>query len=106
MAGLGEIGHVWTSTGSSGGLTPVRVYGPVSQSALYCQFSTLATTNSVSLQTAQESSGPWFTEGSTSISTAGSGQVVLRMTGPYDYARPYIHTASTGLYQFRLIGVS
>lgn len=104
--GLNELNHVWTSTGASGGLTAVRVYGPISQSALYCQFSTLATTNSVSLQTAQESSGPWFTEGSTSISTLASGQVVLRMTGPYDWARPYIHTASTGLYQFRLIGVS
>ena len=104
--GLNEINHVWTSSGASGGLAAVRVYGPVSQSALYCQFSTLATTNSVSFQTAQESSGPWFTEASTSISTLAAGQFVLRVTGPYDYMRPYIHTESTGTYQLRLIGVS
>lgn len=101
-----EINHVWTSTGSSGGLDPVQVRFGVVESVLHVQFSTLATTNSVSFQTAQESTGPWFTEGSTSISTALAGQVALRITGPYTWMRPFLHTASSGAYQLRLTGVS
>jgi hypothetical protein len=101
-----EINHAWTSTGSSGGLDAVEVRFGVAQSVLSVLFSTLATTNSVSFQTAQGSSGPWFTEGSTSISTAAAGLVVLRVTGPYTWMRPYLHTASTGTYALRLTGVS
>jgi hypothetical protein len=102
-----EVNFVWTSTGSSGGLTAVSVQAGAQQSVLYCEFSTLATTNSVSFQTAPTSSGPWFTEASTTISTtAGSSVVAMRLTGPYLWMRPYIHTASTGTYTFRLIGAS
>lgn len=99
-----EINHTWTSTGSSGGLTPVEVRSGVMQSALFCQTSTLASTSSFSFQTAQESTGPWFTEGSTSLSTALAQQAVLRVTGPYAWMRPFIHSASTGTFQFKLIG--
>ena len=99
-----ELNHTWTSTGSTAALTPVSVREVVSESALYVQFSTLATTNSVEFQTAQESTGPWFTEGSTAISSALAGQVVLRVTGPYLYMRPQLKTASTGSYTIRLVG--
>ena len=99
-----ELNHVWTSSGSTAALTPVYVRDVVSESALYVQFSTLSTTNSVEFQTAQESSGPWFTEGSTAISTAAAGQVVVRVSGPYLYMRPQLKTASTGSYTLRLIG--
>ena len=99
-----ELNHTWTSTGSTAALTTVFVRDVVSESALYVQFSTLATTNSVEFQTAQESTGPWFTEGSTAISSALAGQVVLRVTGPYLYMRPQLKTASTGSYTIRLIG--
>lgn len=99
-----EINHRWDSTGgTSGGLTGVYVAAGAVESVLYCEFSTLATTNSYSFQTALSSGGPWFTEGSTSISTALNGLAALRITGPYIWARPYLHTVSTGNYQFRLI---
>lgn len=101
-----EINHAWTSTGSTAALTPVYVDFPPVESVLTVAFSTLATSNSVEFQTAQESSGPWFTEASTAISTGVSGQVALRVTGPYLWARPQLKTASTGAYTIRLLGVS
>lgn len=101
-----EINQTWTSTGSSGGLTAVYLAAGAIESVLMVQYSTIATTQSVSFQTAQQSSGPWFTEASTGLSTASGGQVALRVTGPYLWMRPYIHTASTGTYTFRLIGTS
>jgi hypothetical protein len=101
-----EINHTWTHTGSSGGLTPVVLDFPCIESVLMVQHSTLATTNSFSFQTAQTADGPWFTEASTSISTTADGQVALRVTGPFTAMRPYFHTASTGTYTVRLIGVS
>jgi len=101
-----EVNHTWTSTGSSGGLTPVQIYIPPTNSVLYCQHSTLASTQSYSLQTAQSSAGPWFTEASTSLSTAVAALVALRVSGPFIWARPYLHSASTGDYVFRLVGVS
>ena len=96
----------WTSTGSSGGLTPVHLAAACIESVLMVQFSTLATTNSVSFQTAQSTAGPWFTEASTAISTGAAAQVALRVTGPFTYMRPYLHTASTGDYTLRLVAVS
>jgi hypothetical protein len=101
-----ECNFVWQSTGSSGGLTAIRLDGFQAQSVLQIQYSTLATTQSVSFQTAQESTGPWFIEASTSISTAASTCINLRVTGPFTWMRPYLHTASTGTYQFRLIAQS
>lgn len=98
-----EHDFVWTSSGSSGGLTAVELPFPAMASALYIQYSTLATTNSVLFQTAQQSSGPWFDEASTTISTAVSTQSVLRVTGPFSLMRPYLKTASTGTYRFRLL---
>lgn len=102
-----EVKHGWTTDGaSSGGLTPVEVQPGVAQSVLYCQFSTLATTNTFELQTAISSNGPWFTEGSTSISTALNGLAAIRLTGPYTWARPYLKTVSTGAYTFQLLGIT
>lgn len=99
-----ELNHTWTSTGSTVVFTPVSVPDGVIESALYVSFSTLATTNSVEFQTAQESTGPWFTEGSTGLALAG-GQVVLRLTGPFLHMRPQLKTSSSGAYTLRLIGV-
>lgn len=100
-----ELNHAWTSTGSTAVLTPVSIPDGVLESALYVSFSTLATTNSVEFQTAQESTGPWMTEASTAIAIAG-GQIVLRLTGPVPYMRPQLKTVSTGAYTLRLVGVS
>jgi len=101
-----EINHSWTSTGSSGAVgTPVKVdFGPL-ETAVSVSHSTLATTQSWSFQTAQESTGPWFTEGSTAISTAVAGNSVMRFTGPFTWGRVYLHTASTGTYAVKLLGV-
>ena len=100
-----ELNHVWTFDGTSGGLTPVEVQFPPTESALFVQNSTIATTNSFSFQTAQASSGPWFTEASTSVSTLAAAQTVLRVTGPYLWMRPYFPTKSTGAYTVRLLAV-
>jgi hypothetical protein len=104
-----EYNHVWTSTGSSGAVgSALKIDWPAVESVLMIQYSTLASTQSVSLQMAQESSGPWAVQTSTSISTANSTQITLRVTGPLGpgWVRPYLHSASTGTYQFRLLGVS
>jgi hypothetical protein len=103
-----EINHTWTSTGSSGAVgTPVRLDFGVVESVMSVAHSTLATTQSWSFQTAQESTGPWFTEASTSISTTvGAGNSAVRVTGPFSWVRPYLHTASTGTYTIKLLGVS
>jgi hypothetical protein len=102
-----EINHKWTSDGSSGGLTAVEVGSAALHSALYLQTSTLASTWSFEFQTAPSSAGPWVTEASTSVSTnnAASAQYVLRVTGPYQWMRPYSGSASTGTHVFRLIAV-
>ena len=97
----------WTSTGSSGALAAIEIKSPPSQSVLYCECSTIASTQSFAFQTAAHSSGPWVTELSTSVPATGAvtGAAVLRLTGPYGYVRPYLNSASTGDYSFRLIGV-
>ena len=101
------VKQAWASTGSSGGLTALEIPDPHQFTNFHIAHSTLATTNSVSLQTAQQSSGPWFIEGSTQLSTAVSTAFVMRISGPVGpWVRPYIHTASTGQYDFMLIGIN
>ena len=97
----------WTSTGASGGLAAIEVPAGMCYATLYATQSTLATTQSISWQVAQQSTGPWFIEASTAmpignVSTAYGSHI----TGPMGpYVRPYLHTASTGNYAFLLIGV-
>jgi len=102
-----EIDYSWTSDGSSGGLTPVHLASGAIESVLKIQYSTIATTNSISFQTAQSSAGPWISEATATLSTAGdSTAAAIRVTGPYTWMRPYVHTASTGTYTLRLVAVS
>ena len=103
-----EVELSWTSTGSSGALTSALVNMGAVQTALYCEASTIATTQSFAIQTAAHSTGPWVTEGSTSVGggAAATGAAVLRLTGPFKYVRPYLNSASTGNYTFRLLGAS
>ncbi len=103
-----EIDYAWTSTGTSGGLTPVFLAAGAIQSVLTIAASTIASTQSVSFQTASESSGPWFTEASTGLGVSATlpQAAVLRVTGPYKWMRPYLHSASTGTYNLRLTAVS
>ena len=100
------INQSWLSTGSSGGMAAIEVPISAAYTVMYIDHSTLATTQSFSYQSAKESTGPWFIEGSTQISTAVSTRFSLRVTGPVgSFVRPYLHTASTGLYNVQLIGV-
>ena len=94
------------SSGSSGALTPVRSAFGAIETVMYFSNDTIATTQSISLQTAPDSTGPWITEASTAISTVGSTSGRFRLTGPFGWVRAYLHTASTGAYRVRLIGVS
>ena len=101
-----ELEYTWNSTGDTGALTAVEVPFPAMESALYVEHSTLSATNSFEFQTAQKSSGPWFTEASTTMgATATISQRVLRLTGPYRFMRPQLKTASTGTYNIRLFAV-
>ena len=102
------VKYVWTSTGSSGALTAVEFTDPGVYSVLLCQSSTLASTQSFAYQLAQDSTGPWFKEASTSIAATATvaAQGALRITGPYSWFRPYLNSDSTGTYQFTLLGVS
>ena len=103
-----EVNYAWSSTGSSGGLTAIQLDGFQIQSVLTAQCSTIASTQSFRFETAQESTGPWFNEASTALAgtATASAQANLRLTGPYTWMRPYIQSASTGTYQFRLIAAA
>ena len=105
-----EVDHTWVVPAATSSLSPTTVLKlkvPTLHTALYCQASTLASTQSFSLQTAQSSAGPWATEGSTAVSANGTSNScdVLRLTGPYLFARPRLNSVSTGSYTFRLVGV-
>jgi hypothetical protein len=98
---MADVKQEWESSGSSGGLAAVQLRESPAVFALYCSVSTLATTQSFSLQTAAQSSGPWVSELSTQMTTAASTRYVLRGTGPLgEWVRPYLHTAATGTYYF------
>jgi hypothetical protein len=101
-----EINQTWTSTGSSGGLTPVYLASACADAVLKITHSTLASTQSISLQTAGSSAGPWVNEATASFSTAVSTAAAIRVTGPFLWMRPYLHSESTGDYTFRLVAVS
>lgn len=102
-----EADFVWTSAGSSGGLEPVYLASGAIESVLKIQYSTIATTNSISFQTGQSSAGPWINEATATLSTAGDSTAAsIRVTGPYTWMRPYLHTGSSGTYVLRLVAVS
>ena len=86
-----EFDQTWVFLGSSGAGTPVQVTGAVNFSAWYASVST-ASTATVEIQSAMDSTGPWFVESSTSLTT-GSMRV-LRITGPLLWVRP--NNNSTG----------
>jgi hypothetical protein len=101
-----EFDHLIESTGSSGALTAIQASFGAIETVMYFSNDTLATTQSISLQTAPDAAGPWVTEASTAISTVGSTSGRFRLTGPFGWIRPYLHTNSTGAYRVRIIGVS
>lgn len=102
-----EANFSWSSDGSSGGLAGYQVASAGLHTALYLQCSTIATTFSYSLQTAISSAGPWVTEASTSASATASATSldVLRLTGAYEWIRPYFTTKSTGTHIVKLVVV-
>lgn len=100
------VKQAWLSTGSSGGLPAVEMPFSAAYSVMYVDHSTLATTQSITYQSGLESTGPWFLEGSTGMTTVASTRLIMRVTGPVGpWVRPYLHTASTGTYNIILIGV-
>lgn len=104
-----EINHTWTSTGSTSGWnTPVKLDFPCVESVLSVSASSIASTTSFQFQTAQESTGPWAVEGSTSISADANNTSLdrIRVTGPFTWMRPVLKTAVSGTYTFKLLGVS
>lgn len=69
--------------------------------------STLATTNSLWFQSAQYSSGPWFTEASTQLAIGNvSTAFAMHVSGPVGpWVRPFLGTVSTGVYQITYLAV-
>ncbi len=105
-----EVNHTWTQLGpgsSAATFNPLKLKVPPLHTVLYCQSSTLASTQSFALQTSYSSAGPWVTEGSTSVSATNTSTTtdLLRLTGPYLFARPKLNSVSTGSYVFTLIAV-
>ena len=105
------VKQTWTiansAAGSSGGLTAIELLDSPAYAVMYVDHSTIATTNSVSFQSAQNSTGPWLTEGSTQLATGNvSTAFAMRVTGPIGpFVRPFFGTASTGAYNVLLLGV-
>lgn len=86
--------QTWSSNGTTGGQAAVRVSGPLQQSAWYFQSSTGVSTATVRVESAPSSGGPWADEGGSTAVSSGT-QVVVRVTGPMEWARPYL--GSTGI---------
>lgn len=100
--------YAWNWDGSSGAIgSPVELQLPAMFSAMYVQASTINSTLSVQFQTAPSSAGPWFTEGTSTVSANGNttSQDAFRLTGPYQWMRPYSITKSTGTHIVRLFAV-
>ena len=97
-----ELDYTWSSVGSSGAQTAVRVIGDLLHSAWYFKASTGVATATILVQSALSSGGPWADEGGSTALTSGTVQVV-RVSGPMGWARPWVN--STGV-TVRAIGVS
>lgn len=94
------------ASASSGALAAIEVPSGAIQHTFAVAFSTLATSNSLTLQSAQYSTGPWVAEASTQLSTAISTALVMHITGPIGpFVRPYFGTASSGGYDLFYIAV-
>jgi hypothetical protein len=96
-----EFDQGWSFTGTSGGGAAVQVTGDVIEMAWYARTGA-ASTATISVQGADESTGPWFTQASTVLATAAG--TIMRVTGPQIWVRP--HNNSTGIVTIRAIGVS
>ena len=96
----------WTASSGAVALAAVEVPVGAAYNAFYVAVSTLATSQSITLQSAQESSGPWFVETSTEVSTAASTAYKMFISGPIGpFVRPVMRTNASGAYSFLLIGV-
>lgn len=96
----------WTSTGTSGALSAIEAPAGMAYATFYVDCSTLTTTQSISLQAAQASSGPWFIEASTQIAVNISTAFGMHITSPVGpFVRPYLHSPGTGFYNILLVGV-
>lgn len=96
-----ELDYTWSSVGTTGAQTAVRVHGDLLASAWYFKASTGVATATVIVQSALSSGGPWFDEGGSTAFSSGTVHVV-RVNGPMAWARPYV--GSTGI-TIRAIGV-
>ena len=78
----------------------------IGQGVVYLASSTLATTQSFVFESAQASTGPWFTEASTAYALNVSTAFGMRIQGPIGpFVRPRILTASSADYNVLFIGV-
>jgi hypothetical protein len=96
-----ELDYVWSSNGTAGAQTAVRVIGDPLHSAFYFKASTGVATATVTVESALSSGGPWFTEAASTALSSGEC-LVLRITGPLGFVRPTC--GSTGI-TVRAIGV-
>lgn len=103
MSMLG-IDQQWVSTGSTGGMTAVRCWAPLTEWAFYIEKAD-GSTITASLQSAITSTGPFVSEGSTTTNSTAPELFVMRGDGPLRYVRPYITArTNTNTITFRLTG--
>ena len=78
----------------------------IAQGAVYVAASTSATTQSFVFESAQASTGPWFTEASTVWALNTSTAFGMRIQGPIGpFVRPRVLTASSAEYSILFVGV-
>ena len=97
--------YVWTSTGGSSGYigSPVQLFGQGVENAVLIEHST-GCTGTISFDTAQESTGPFVSLGSTTTNSSLAEAFRLNMTGPLgDWVQPRFTSApTTGYFRIRL----
>ena len=101
------LSQVFLSTGAAGVMGQVECRHGVQNLSCYIAHSSLTSTASFQLESAIDSTGPWFVEGSTSSTGANvSTTFRLQITGPVaPFVRVRLLATSTGQFNVLLMGV-
>ena len=100
--------YVWTSTGGSSGYigSPIRLYDQGLSHSVLIEKST-GCTGTISFETAQESTGPFVSLGSTTTNNAAAEAFRLSLTEPLgDWIQPRFASApTTGFFRIRFVSL-
>jgi len=97
-------GYAWTSTGVAGAMgSPVQLFFQPFQVSVMYEHST-GCTGTVTFRSAMESTGPWFTHGSTTTNSSLAEAFFYTLTGPFgEWIQPALTaTPSTGFHRVKV----